>query len=150
MENMFKSKKAATFQSFWEVMLISVVFVVAIGIIGTNMNSLYGQNHDLTFGIASNSTLSQLESTSNALEAAQSGGQSSTTSLGLFTLTTIPTMMASIFSITKDFILGGWIARLVYLMNLGDYSSIIIIALQLLYFAILIFILIKLIIRVTV
>jgi len=145
-----KSKKAATFQAFFEVMLISVLFVIIISIIGVQMNGIYGKSNDLSFGIASNYTLNQLEATSKSLEASQTAGQSSTTSLGLFTLTTIPSMMSTVFSLIKEFILGGWIASLVNLMQLGAYSKWIITILQILYFTLLIFILIKLIVRVNV
>jgi hypothetical protein len=147
---MFKSKKAATFQAFFEVMLISVLFVIVISVIGVQMNGIYGKSNDLSFGIASNSTLHQLEATSTSLSSAQTSGQSATTSLGLFTLTTIPSMMSTIFSLIKDFVLGGWIANLVNLMQLGPYSAWIITIFQILYFTLLIFILIKLILRVNV
>ena len=144
------NKKGATFQIFMEVIFFSVLFVIALGIIGSNMNSLYSDNKDLSFGIVTNSTIANLESTQASLDSSQKEGQSSFSSLGLFTITTLPKMIGTIFSTAKDFVTGAWIASLVNLMNLGEYTQWIILVFRILYFIILIFILIKIITRITI
>lgn len=144
----FNNKKGSTFMAFIEIMLISILFVVALGIIGTNMNSLYGQNKDMSFGLVTNQTLSDLKSTQATLDTATQEGTSSFSALGIFTLTTLPKMLLTTLNLIKGFLLGTWIRSLIELMNLGDYSGIIITIFQILYFIMLIFILIKLILRI--
>ena len=145
-----KNKRGATFQAFLEVMLFSVLFVGALAIIGSNMNNLYDSDKDLSMGIMSNSTLNNLKSTQSTLESSVSEGQSSFSSLGIFTITTLPRMLMTVLGIVKDFVLGTWIRNLVELMNLGEYTNLVIIIFQILYFFLLVFVLIKLITRVNV
>ena len=142
------NKKGATFGVFTEIMLISILFVVALGIVGTNMNNLYGQNKDLSFGIASNDTLSNLKNTQSTLDTSLTAGTSSFSSLGVFTITTLPKMLLSLFSLIKDFVSGSWIRALIGLMNLGQYAESVIAVFQIMYFMAIIFIIFKLITRV--
>jgi pheromone shutdown protein TraB len=145
---MVKSKKAATLSVWLEVMFFSILFVVVLGLLGNNMNSLYGDNKDLTFGIATNNTLQDLKTTQIALDKATQEGQSGFSSLGIFTLTTLPTMLMTTIKMITSFVSGGWIKSLVDLMNLGDYAGIVTTVFQVLYFFIVIFLLIKLLLRV--
>ena len=142
------NKRASTFGVWIEVILFSLLFVIALGLIGTNMNAQYGDSKDLSFGLATNNTLQDLKETQASLDASTKEGQSSFSSLGIFTITTLPKMIMTTLGMTLRFISGGWIKGIVNLMNLGEYTSIVITIFTILYFLIVIFIIIKLLTRV--
>ena len=148
MENkLFKDKRGITLASVLEIMLFSVLFVAALTAVGVSLNTAFSENKDLTYGLVSNTTQKNLESLQDSMESSRLQGQSGISSLGIFTLTTLPQMIFTILGMTIEFIVGGWINSLVGLMNLGAIAGTVIIVLKLLYYFFLIFVLIKLLTR---
>lgn len=148
-QKLFKFNKKGATLSFWiEIILLIIVFVVALGFIGVSMNGWYGQNHDLTYGLSTNSTLTEIENYQNTVANSTTEGQASLTSFGFFILSTVPHMLLTARSVITNFITGGFINQLVNLMNLGQFGGIIIVAFRLLYFLAIGFILIKLILKI--
>lgn len=136
---------------FWiEVILFIVLFVSALAIIGSNMNGLYDENYDYSFGLVTNDTKAEIESYQETLVNSTSEGQASQTAFLPLVLTTVPHMLMTVNSIIINFISGGFINTLVDLMNLGDYGNIIIVIFKLMYFIAIMFILIKIITKVVV
>jgi hypothetical protein len=144
------NKKGATYGGWIEVILFIMLFVGVLAVISISMNSKYGSNHDLTMGIATNSTTNSLKDLQVTLANSTKEGQSSFSSLGIFQLTTIPRMMTAFGTLLWDFVTGSFINSIVESMNLGDYSAIVIVIFKLLYFITLILILIKIITRVVI
>ena len=145
---MMKNKKASTFAIWFEIILFSLLFVLVLGIISSNLNSIHGTNNDLTFGIATSDTLQDMKDLQTSLNTAQTEGQSSITTLGFFMVTTLPRMIMLTLSTTLKFIGGGWISKLAEIMNLGEYATPIVVILTILYWMMIIFILIKIITRI--
>lgn len=125
-----------------------MLFVVGLTIISTNMNNIYDDNHDLSYGLVSNETINDLEQYQTTLAESTNKGQSTLTSFGYFILSTLPTMILSANSLIWGFISGGFINNIVGLMNLGEFSGIIIIIFRLLYFFAIGFILMKILTKV--
>jgi hypothetical protein len=144
-----KSKiKSGTFGSWIETLLIVILFVGTITIIGVNMNQLYGKDHDLSYGIVTNDTLQKMKGFQGNMVNNTQSGQSSVTDFGIIKLTTIPSIINFALTMIWEFVSGGFINRLVELMNLGSYASTVIIVFKLLYFITIGFIFVRLILRV--
>lgn len=137
----------ATYTSLIEMLLLVVVFVTTIGIIGLNLNSIYSQDKDLTFGLQTNNTQKALENLQSNFQNSTNEGQSSMTDYGIFKLATLPGIVFSIMSTLFNFITGGFINTIVYMMNLGAYSAMIIVFLRSLFIIGVFFIFIKIITR---
>lgn len=141
---MIKNKRGVTFSAWIEVALVAVLFFGALAIVATNMNNLYGKHNDLTYGIVSNKTLTDLQDYQSSVINNTQQGQASITDFGILKLTTIPSMLNLGFNLVLSFITGGFIDNIVGAMNLGDYSLIVIIVFRTLYIIGLAFALIKL------
>ena len=137
--------------SIWIELTILLIIVVAImGIIGTNMNAQTGQSHDLTFGLQTNTTQDAIVSLQGTITNSTSEGQTSLTDYGIFKLATLPHIIYVSVSMLWNFIGGNFINTLVGMMYLGEYSTLLIIFLKLLYWLAIAFILIKLILKIQV
>lgn len=147
-KNILGSKRASTLGAWIETMLFLVLVVGILGIIGTNMNSLHNQENDLTFGFVTNSTLDKLSSFEEESRSDINEGQASQTSLGLFVITTVPKILSTIWNLIWGFLTGAWIGDAVHLIGLGESEGLLITVLRILYFASIVFIIIKIVTRV--
>ena len=141
-------KKGSTFGVWLEVILFSMLFVVALGVIGSNMNAINHDTKDISYGLATESTLDDLKSVQSSMSSSLTEGTASISTLGIFTITTIPKIIMTTLNLSLRFVMGGWIKDLVGLMNLGEYTNIILTIFQILYFFVILFILVKIITRV--
>jgi len=142
------NKKGATYGAWIEVLVMIILFVGALAIIGGQMNNLYNQNKDLTYGLQTNETQTALNNLQGNFVNSTSEGQSSMTDFGIFKLTTLPFLVLSTTSLLWNFISGNFINILVGMMGLGEFTGIVIILIKILYYLAISFILIKLILKV--
>lgn len=150
MKTIINNKKgASTFQGWSEAVIILLLFIFAIAIVVSSMNSKYGQNKDASFGTglqdAANSTFSSMSGYQNSM---QVGIQNGTATFGsIFGLTLSTSYDILLFSV-KTFwaiISGGWITAAVALMHLPIILGIMF---QLIYLLSIGYILIKLLFRI--
>jgi hypothetical protein len=137
----------ASYTAWVELLLLVVLFVGAMGIIGTNLNAEYDKNADLTFGLQTNSTQNALQGMQKDIVNSTNEGQSSMTDFGIFKLATLPKIIFTISAVLWDFVSGSFIKSIVGLMQIGAYSNIVITVFTLLYWIAIAFILLKLVTR---
>jgi hypothetical protein len=148
MKNKFlRNKKGATYSSLIWVIVLTALFVFVIGIISVETNSKYGTTGDLTFGMANDASLTALKNYADTIKTDVETGQSSYSSLGILQLTTLPHLIGTILTLTWNFVSGGFIERIVGIMNLGDYSNMVMVAFRVIYFVLLGLILMKILTR---
>lgn len=142
------NKKGGTFQIWLEVILFIFLFIAVIGIIGLDMNEKYGQSHDLSLGLNLSGQLSELKGYKTDVINSTTQGQASISDFGIIKLLTVPTMLMQAIGILWNFVNGSFIYALISHMNLGVYGSYIAIVFQVLYVLAVLFILIKLVLRI--
>ena len=131
-----------------ELVLFLILFFILIAYIGMEMNNTYGKSYDLTFGTNLSSQLTSLESFRSS-SYNQTQGSASISDFGIFKLATAPGMMMSLFGILWTFFDGSFIYNLVTAMNLGgSYATSVALIFQILYVCALVFLLIKLVLRI--
>lgn len=147
---MIKSKKALTFSSLMWAFVLTTLFMISIGIVSVQMNNLYGGGYDLTYGIVSNSTLTELQEYQSTLDSDIRGsdsGQAGYSSLGILTLTKLPKIIWGVMGMMINFVTGGWLESPLKLLNLGEVTTTLLLLLRILFTVLIIFIVIKLLTR---
>jgi hypothetical protein len=137
----------ASLSGWTEAGLGGVLVMLLLGIIMVNMNSLYNQNYDSTFGIASNSTLQSFQDYQGTLETGLEGEAESNALYGINLLTSWSIIKTGI-KIVIDFVTGQWVQNAVGLLNLGDSGVVLGIILRLLFVFSLGFIVLKILFKV--
>ena len=141
------NKKGAALSGTIEIMLFIVLFLAVIAIIGISLNSQYSENQDLTMGISSNKTMTNLQEYQRDLDSAYQNGSTSFSDFGILKLTTIPRMVSLTTSIIFSFVTGDFINSVVRNMNLGAYASLVIIIFKILYYVIILMIILSTVTR---
>ena len=144
------NKKGATFGSWIETLLIICLVGGSLALIGVGMNSMYGQNKDITYGIVTNDTLTQINSYQTSMQNDTTQGQSSISDFGIFKLATGARLITLSLTLIWDFVSGNFINNIVNLMNLGDYSTILIVVLKAIYFITIGFILLRFVTKINI
>lgn len=144
------NKKGATFGSWIETLLIICLVGGSLALIGAGMNSMYEQNKDITYGIVTNDTLTQINSYQTSMQNDTTQGQSSISDFGIFKLATGARLITLSLTLIWDFVSGNFINNIVNLMNLGDYSTILIVVLKAIYFITIGFILLRFVTKINI
>lgn len=142
------NKKGSNFNIWAEVLIFLILFVAVMAVIGLEMNSKYGKSHDLTFGLNMSNQLSQLQSYKSDSINSSTGGQASVTDFGVLKLLTTPKLLLDMAVILWGFVNGSFIWTVVGMMNLGVYGYYIALLFQILYVIAIVFILLKLVLRI--
>jgi hypothetical protein len=145
------NKKGAALTAWIEAVVIIVFFIVALGIIGSKMNEDYSgisTSHDLTYGLNSNATQNALIALEEDFSNSTTEGQMSFSTFGWFIISTVPHMLYSTVSLLITFVSGGFINSIVGMLQIGEFTNIVTIVLRLLWVLGLIFVLIKLVLKV--
>lgn len=140
-----RDKRGVSLSSWTEVALFLVLLMGIIGIIVFNMNSMYNQNNDASFGIATNETQALYVGYISTMEEQLGSGEANTGSGTELTLSNIWAITKGVLNLTWSFLTGTWITKAVALMKMPDIVGFIFRAL---YIITIIFILIKLILKV--
>ena len=144
------NKKGSNFAIWIELVLFFMLIIIVLASIGSDMNSRYGKSNDLTLGLNMSvqyEALKQLktDSVNDSLQ-----GQTSLTDFGILKLLTAPKILVQTMSVLWSFIDGSFITQIVNAMNLGDIGMYIGIIFRILYVLALVFILLKLVLRINV
>lgn len=143
------NKKGGTFAIWVEIVIFLAIFLGVLAIIGTNMNSDYGKNYDLTMGLELNDAYANLSQFGQESINDTTQGQAQMSDFGIIKLLTIPSMLVSLAGTLWSFVSGQFIYRIVASMQLGDgYTLLIGGAFQLLYIITLVFVFIKLVLKI--
>lgn len=141
--------KRGTFLMWIEIILFIILFLGVLTIIGADMNSTYGQSHDLTFGLNLSSQYDALQQYGVEVQNSTTSGQTTTTDYGILKITSIPKLLLTVGSIAWSFVSGDFIYRLVYNMHLGGTYVVIVASIfRLLYIIAIGFIFVKLFLRI--
>lgn len=120
-----------------EGILLSLAFVLVLGIVVTNFNGMYGENKQI--GLGTNNTATKFidyqKSASDKIE----GGEADFDSLSGITLKSSWGITKEVFSITGSFITGGWIEQIFAYIHLEESGQVLAVYLRVIWFLSLIF-----------
>lgn len=105
-----------------EGILLSIAFVLILGLVITNFNGMYNKNNQL--GLGTNSTVSDFEQYQNTGGNQIIGGEADFDSASGITLKSSWGITKEAFRIVGDFLTGGWIESVFNMMNLGEAGQI--------------------------
>jgi len=142
-----KSKKGVSLQGWMEAGIGIILVLVLLALVVSDMNGLYNQNHDQTFGIGSDETQQKFKDYQGTVQEGLQGEATTSTLTGINIGTAWGMTLASI-NIAIDVVTGQWIYNAVGLLHLGAGSSIVAIMLQVLYVGSLAFIVLRMILKV--
>ena len=148
----FSGKRAQTFKSLLWLFGLLTLFIIALGVFSSEMNSTYSTNKDLTYGILTNETYEGLQKLQADLDTdvrGTEGGQAGYSTLGILTLTKLPKMLWNLLGVMLNFATGGWIENSIGQMGifLGPLGTTLVIIARVLFTMFIIFIIIKLLTR---
>jgi len=146
-EQQFFNKKGNTFQFWIEIIIFIGLFLVVVGVIGIDMNSRYGQEHDLTLGLNLTDSVDSLQSYKGDLVNSTSSGDAEITDFGVLKLRTVPRILLSTVGILWTFVSGTFIYAVIMNMQLGAFGQPLAIFFQMLYVITISFLLLKLVLR---
>ena len=105
-----------------EGILLSIAFVLIFGIVATNFNGIY--NKDYQVGLGTNTTANAFKNYQDTAGDKISGGEADFNTASGITLTESWGMTKEVFNVVGDFLTGGWLEDVVYMMNLGEAGQI--------------------------
>jgi hypothetical protein len=113
------NKKGTSLASWLEAGLGIVLLLTLVGLLIANMNSDYGQTHDPTFGMQSNSTKQQFIDYQSTIDKGMQG-EATTSALTGISLGTSWSMAKAGLGIAFGVVTGSWIQNAVGLLNWGE------------------------------
>lgn len=119
----FKKNKKGSITGWTEGILLSIAFVLVFGIVVTNMNGLYSQDHQV--GLGTSTSANELINYQDTASAQISGGTANFDSASGITLSSSWGMLKEVFSIVGNFLTGGWIEQIFSYTNLGEAGQVI-------------------------
>jgi hypothetical protein len=139
-------------EGWFQAILLSMLFLVAFGVIIAGMNVKYGQDRDASFGASSlgnaEETIQEFESDVDQLEEQLEEGEFGFLD-GIIVLGTIGNMVRTIMTGIISFLTGGFIHDIVGLLGLSEgTTSSLALVFRILFVGAIIFLLIKLIFKV--
>lgn len=144
------NNKGSTFAIWIELVLFIIVMIGALTFIGLDLNDRYSQNHDLTLGLNVSNQLSSLNDFKKDAVNDSLQGQSSLSDYGIMKLLTTPKILMQTLSILWSFVDGSFITTVVNAMQLGAIGSTIAVVFRILYVITLVFIVLKLVLRINI
>lgn len=105
-----------------EGILLSLAFVLVLGLVVTNFNGLYDKDNQI--GLGTNSTANALIGYQDTAGGLITGGEADFDSGSGITLRSSWGITKEAFSIVGSFLTGGWIEQVVYMINLGEAGQI--------------------------
>lgn len=142
------NNKGATLMIWIELILFLILFLVILGIIGADLNSDYGTSNDLTLGLNLSAQQESLFSYKSQVINDTTEGQASVTDYGILKLTTAPKILWGAATVAWSFVNGSFIFHLVNALGFGVYGYWIAVIFQVLYVIGIVFILLKVVLRV--
>jgi len=143
MRKLINDKRGVTLSGWTEGIIFSLIFVLALVVVMVEMNNKYSKNYDPSFGMAVNTTYSNLAGYQGDLANLTNEGISSTT--GQFSLSSSWQLIKTGANIIWSFLTGGWIEQACVNIGLPAFVAIL---LRMLYFVSIGYALVKIIMRV--
>ena len=140
---LIKNKKAYSMSGWTEGILLSVLFVMVLGIVFAGLNSSYGESYDI--GLSTNATQEAFENYQDTLDAQIGSGEADFTSSSGLTLKSSWGIIKSGTGIIWSFLTGGWIETTVMYMGAPPELALI---MRILYFLSIGFIVLKILFKV--
>lgn len=131
-----KNKKGSI-GAWTEGILLSIVVVLVLGIIVTNMNGLYNQNKQI--GLGTNTTAKAFIDYQDTASGQISGGTADFNSVNGITLSSSWGMLKQAFNVVAGVITGGWIEQVFAYTSLGESGQVLASYLRVIWFLTLIF-----------
>lgn len=101
-----------------EGILLSIAFVIVLGIAVTNFNGIYDQNNQI--GLGTNQTANNFINYQDQAGDKILGGEADFNSASGITLKSSWGITKEVFNIVGSFLTGGWIEQVFEMMNLGE------------------------------
>jgi hypothetical protein len=120
-----------------EGILLSIAFVLVLGIIITNFNGLYGRNEQL--GLGTNTTSEDFIKYQETASEQIRGGEATFDASQGITLKSSWGITKEAFNVVASFITGGWIEQVFEYSNLGEGGQVLAKYLRVLFFLSLVF-----------
>jgi len=105
-----------------EGILLSIAFVLVMGLVVTNFNGMYGEDHQI--GLGTNTTANSFINYQDTAGDQISGGEADFDSASGITLKSSWGITKGVFGIVGEFITGGWIEDVFTMINLGEAGQI--------------------------
>jgi len=102
--------------------LLSIAFVLVLGLVIANLNGIYDKDNQIGLGV--NTTADDFIDYSNDAANKISGGSADFNSASGITLKDSWGITKQAFKITGSFITGGWVEDVFYMMNMGEAGQI--------------------------
>lgn len=129
--------KKGSITGWTEGILLSIAFVLILGIVITNMNGLHGK--DFQIGLGTDTSADEFINYQDTAGTQIGGGTASFDSVNGITLSSSWGMIKEAFNVIGSFITGGWIEQIFAYTNLGEAGQIIASYLRIIWFIGLIF-----------
>lgn len=130
-----------------EGILLSLAFVIVLGLIVTNFNGLYEKDHQI--GLGTNTTANQFVDYQGTASEQIRGGEADFDSLSGITLKSSWGITKEVFNIVGSFITGGWIEQIFEYSNAGEAGQTLAKYFRVLWFLSLIFAILYILFKVT-
>ena len=119
------NKKGASFSGWTEVILMSVLFLLAFATVIGGMNVKYHQNYDATLGLSTSDVQSAFNTYQGTLQTTTNTGEASFQSVNGLSLSTSWQLMKATGDLIWGVLSGGWTEKLVNAMSLPAYVALI-------------------------
>jgi len=130
-----------------EGILLSLAFVLVLGLVVTNFNGMYEEDYQL--GLGTNTTANNFIDYQDTASQQISGGEADFDSVSGITLKSSWGMTKEVFNIVASFITGGWIEQIFDFTNAGEGGQILAKFLRVLWFLSLVFAILYILFKVT-
>lgn len=122
MRNILQDKRAESFKGWTELMLISVAFVIILAGIVVELNGMYNQNQDPSFGMGlqadANSSLASFVGYQKSLQSTMNSSDVEFTSVFGIVLKSSYSLLLTTVQLFWTLISGTWIMKAVLLMKM--------------------------------
>lgn len=105
-----------------EGILLSIAFVLVLGVVVTNLNGMYDEDHQV--GLGTNTTAESFINYQDTAGGQIIGGEADFDSGSGITLKSSWGVTKEVFNIVGSFLTGGWIEQVFEMMNLGEAGQI--------------------------
>lgn len=129
--------KKGSISGWTEGILLSMAFVLVLGIVITNMNGLHDKNFEV--GLGTDTSADAFIDYQDTAGSQIGGGTASFDSVNGITLSSSWGILKEAFNIVSSFLTGGWIEQIFAYTNLGEAGQIIATFLRIIWFIGLVF-----------
>lgn len=137
-----------SFMLWIEIIILIGMFLTILAIVGINLNADYSTDNDLTIGLNLSGDLKEINDFRSKSLNQTGQGIASITDFGIFKLASTPSILMSAGTLIWNFLSGKFIVQVITSLNLGgQYAPILIVGFQTIYVLAIIFLFIKLVLR---